>query len=383
MAGLSITGQMKVSTLQEGFLKEFGLTLRIYDGRAFADLNETLAQVRKKKGSGKDLSVAKNMKVGNLEDKFKEEFGLKVQVAGSDDSYLCDNNLTLKAAQEEDEKKLARKERKAARQGEASDDWNQPKITEQNLIGQESYKFRVLETTFQTDVDVKLLADQDWEFNSGICDNPSKFQQYFMDTSGFDNHSEEDSYDSLFAYSYKERETNKWKLIIIAKNYEEFLTDFDDGKEMLEDELQDGISPSKLFTENRSIWNKVLLFSVDREELYDESDFYYFDECPREEGDEHYICNTIEHEIHEMEIENVFLVESTDAYFSSDSIGGVSIKTIFETMFSLLQDETREEDFGRFDLLEEPLAGKMLDREWPFDRIFLSDSSDATRGKNE
>jgi hypothetical protein len=122
MAGLSITGQMKVSTLQEGFLKEFGLTLRVYDGRAFADPTQTLAQVRKKKGSGKDLSVAKNMKVGNLEDKFEEEFGLKVQVAGSDDSYLCKDELTLNAAQQDDEKKLARKERKAARQDEASDD---------------------------------------------------------------------------------------------------------------------------------------------------------------------------------------------------------------------------------------------------------------------
>jgi len=67
MAGLSITGQMKVSTLQEGFLKEFGLKLRVYDGREFADPSQTLAQVRKKKGSGKDLSVAKNMKVGNLD----------------------------------------------------------------------------------------------------------------------------------------------------------------------------------------------------------------------------------------------------------------------------------------------------------------------------
>jgi ankyrin repeat protein len=122
MAGLSITGQMKVSTLQEGFLKEFGLTLRVYDGRAFADPTQTLAQVRKKKGSGKDLSVAKNMKVGNLEDKFEEEFGLKVQVAGSDDSYLCKDELSLNAAQQEDEKKLARKERKAARQDEANDD---------------------------------------------------------------------------------------------------------------------------------------------------------------------------------------------------------------------------------------------------------------------
>ena len=118
---ISITGQLKVSTLQSRFLKEFGLTLRIYDGRSFADTDQTLAQVRKKKGSGNDLSVAKNMKVGNLEDKFEEEFGLKVQVAGSDDSYLCDNDLTLNAAQQEDEKKLARKERKAARQAEASD----------------------------------------------------------------------------------------------------------------------------------------------------------------------------------------------------------------------------------------------------------------------
>ena len=121
MAGLSISGQMKVSTLQKGFLKEFGLTLRVYDGREFADPTQTLAQVRKKKGSGKGLSVAKNMKVGNLEDKFEEEFGLKVQVAGSDDSYLCKNELTLNAAQQEDEKKLARKEQKAARQNEAGD----------------------------------------------------------------------------------------------------------------------------------------------------------------------------------------------------------------------------------------------------------------------
>ena len=122
MAGFSITGQMKVATLQKSFLKEFGLTLRIYQGRSFADPTQTLAQVRKTKGTGKALAVAKNMKVGNLEDKFEAEFGLKVQVAGSDDSYLCDNDLTLKAAQQEDDKKLARKERKAARQTDESGD---------------------------------------------------------------------------------------------------------------------------------------------------------------------------------------------------------------------------------------------------------------------
>ena len=116
MAGLSITGQLKVSTLQDNFLKEFGLTLRIYDGRSFADPSQTLAQARKHKGSGNGLSVAKNMKVGSLERKFEVEFGLKVQVAGSDDSYLCNDDFTLNAAQLEDEKKLSRKTKKALRQ---------------------------------------------------------------------------------------------------------------------------------------------------------------------------------------------------------------------------------------------------------------------------
>jgi hypothetical protein len=116
MAGLSITGQLKVSTLQNKFLKEFGLMLRVYDGRALADTGQTLAQARKHKGSGSGLSVAKNMKVGNLERKFQVEFGLKVQVAGSDDSYLCNDDLTLNTAQLEDEKKLIRKARKALRE---------------------------------------------------------------------------------------------------------------------------------------------------------------------------------------------------------------------------------------------------------------------------
>ena len=100
----SITGQIKVSTLKKRFLKEFGLTLRVYDGRSFADEGKTISQIRKKKGSG-DLSVRKSMKVGTLEEKIESEFGIKVQIAGSDDSYLCDNELTLASAHEKDEKK--------------------------------------------------------------------------------------------------------------------------------------------------------------------------------------------------------------------------------------------------------------------------------------
>lgn len=108
MADLQITGQMKVKTLQKQFHDVFGLTIRLYDGRTFADPEKTLAQVRKKKGE-KDISVAKNMKVGNFENKLLEVFGLKAQVAGSDDSYLCDNDDTLNGAALKDEKRMKKR----------------------------------------------------------------------------------------------------------------------------------------------------------------------------------------------------------------------------------------------------------------------------------
>lgn len=109
MAELSITGQMKVETLQKNFFEEFGLNLRVYDGRSFAESDQTIAQVRKTKGTGKNLSVAKNMKIGNLETKLEDEYGLKVQVAGSRNDYLCDNNLTLAGALQKDQEKISRK----------------------------------------------------------------------------------------------------------------------------------------------------------------------------------------------------------------------------------------------------------------------------------
>ena len=108
----SITGQIKVATLKQRFLKEFGLTLRVYDGRSFADEGQTISQIRKKKGSG-DLSVRKSMKVGTLEEKIESEFGIKVQIAGSDDSYLCKNESTLAQAQEEDQKRINKKDKKS------------------------------------------------------------------------------------------------------------------------------------------------------------------------------------------------------------------------------------------------------------------------------
>lgn len=98
MADFSIDGRMKVKTLKKQFKEAFGATLRVYKGPGFADDDATLASIRTKDAKGGDVKVVGNMKVGNFEDKMKEVFGIKVQVATKDDSALADNAVTLSAA---------------------------------------------------------------------------------------------------------------------------------------------------------------------------------------------------------------------------------------------------------------------------------------------
>lgn len=105
---LNINGRMKVKTLKEQFKADFGLSLRLYDGRSFANEDSTLASIRKEGdiNIAGEFSPRRNMLVGNFEEKMMETFGIKCQISGSDDSYLCDNDLTLAAAQEKDQAKL-------------------------------------------------------------------------------------------------------------------------------------------------------------------------------------------------------------------------------------------------------------------------------------
>ena len=130
MAELNINGRMKVKTLKKDFLSEFGLSLRLYDGKTFADEDSTLASIRKGDAKGSDFSVKGNMKVGNLEKKILNEFGIKSQIAGSDDSYLCKNELTLTAAKTADNKKILKK---AKTKNEAVQD--EPSIEDDNNGG--------------------------------------------------------------------------------------------------------------------------------------------------------------------------------------------------------------------------------------------------------
>lgn len=98
MAEIKMTGNMKVKTLRTQFKEAFGSTLRVYNGVKFADDEATLASIRAKDAKGGELAVKGNMQVGNFENKVKELYGIKVQVANADDSALADNSITLTAA---------------------------------------------------------------------------------------------------------------------------------------------------------------------------------------------------------------------------------------------------------------------------------------------
>jgi len=98
MADIKMTGNMKVKTLRDQFKKAFGSTLRVYNGARFADDDATLASIRAAGAKGGELTVRGNMQVGNFEDKVKELYGIKVQVANADDSALADNGITISAA---------------------------------------------------------------------------------------------------------------------------------------------------------------------------------------------------------------------------------------------------------------------------------------------
>ena len=99
MAEISVSGRMSVKTLKSQFKKEFGLTLRVYNGAKFAEEDATLASLRKGDASkAGDLKIVGNMLVGNFEKKFQEIYGIKVQVANADDSKLSNDASTLTAA---------------------------------------------------------------------------------------------------------------------------------------------------------------------------------------------------------------------------------------------------------------------------------------------
>lgn len=95
MASFKITGQMKVKTLKEQFMNNFGSVLRVYYHHHFADDDVTLASIRGEGAIGGELDCGERDIVGDFEEFMMELYGIEVQVASPDNSFLVDNNLEL------------------------------------------------------------------------------------------------------------------------------------------------------------------------------------------------------------------------------------------------------------------------------------------------
>jgi hypothetical protein len=78
---LKVDGRFKVKRLKEEFFKEFGVNIRVYKGMRFAQEDLSLASIRSEDAPrGSDFEVSGNMKVGNVEKKFFDTLGIKVQI---------------------------------------------------------------------------------------------------------------------------------------------------------------------------------------------------------------------------------------------------------------------------------------------------------------
>ncbi len=95
MAHISAHGRTKVETLKDEFKAAYGVGIRIYNGQRFADETATLASIRPDgKTSEGAIKINGKMLVGNVEKKFLDDLGVKVQIEDLQGN-LADNGVTL------------------------------------------------------------------------------------------------------------------------------------------------------------------------------------------------------------------------------------------------------------------------------------------------
>jgi len=98
MSTIKVTKSSSVKSIKKQFSEEFNCTIRIYNGNKFADDATKISELTKKEDFKGVLELGARSRVGNVEDYFKDEFGIKVQIANADDSKLAKNDLTLTQA---------------------------------------------------------------------------------------------------------------------------------------------------------------------------------------------------------------------------------------------------------------------------------------------
>ena len=97
---IHVTGNMKVSTLKEQFKESFGTEIRVYKsvntgkGARLADNSVTLASISSKKVE--NITISKHKTVGEIEESFKENMGIGIQIMIPDGSKFAPNDIKLK-----------------------------------------------------------------------------------------------------------------------------------------------------------------------------------------------------------------------------------------------------------------------------------------------
>ena len=94
-ADFDIHHNMKVKTLQAEFKKNFGVTMRVYNGVKFADPDKTLGSFKSSNTKAPELKIKAKMTVDDVEKKFESAFGLKIQIADKNNNHLLPNSITL------------------------------------------------------------------------------------------------------------------------------------------------------------------------------------------------------------------------------------------------------------------------------------------------
>jgi hypothetical protein len=94
-ASFEVDPEMTVKELKVLFNKKFGLSLRVYKGRQFADEKTKLKDIIKGEHDDKKFTIKGVHKVIEVENEFKKHFGVTVQVADRLNDKLAANDRTL------------------------------------------------------------------------------------------------------------------------------------------------------------------------------------------------------------------------------------------------------------------------------------------------
>ena len=90
---MKVDQRKKVSAFQSDFKAEFGIGVRVYKGRKFAE-DVPLKNITEPGSKGGDVEFHGKTKVKTIEKMFKEEMGITIQIEDKKGD-LADNEATL------------------------------------------------------------------------------------------------------------------------------------------------------------------------------------------------------------------------------------------------------------------------------------------------